>query len=167
MSPPHDPAASASPVLSTLLEGFPEAQWSLSAGQDVVRLPREQLADFARAARQAGFEMCVDVTAIDYLRTRRERFEVVVNLLSLQHQLRLRVLVGAPGDNPAVPSVTPIYPGANFFEREVWDLFGIAFADHPDLSRILMPDDWVGHPLRKDYAVGSVPVQFKDSPKVD
>ena len=132
----------------------------------MVRLPKEHLADFAGAAHQAGFEMCIDVTAVDYLRTRRQRFDVVVNLLSLQHGLRLRLLVEVGGDDPSVPSLSPTYPGANFFEREVWDLFGISFEGHPDLTRILMPDDWFGYPLRKDYGVGSVPVQFKDSPKV-
>ena len=65
-----------------------------------------------------------------------------------------------------IPSLTPIWPGANFFEREVFDMFGIEFTDHPDMTRILMPDEWIGHPLRKDYQVGAVPVQFKGAPKV-
>jgi len=70
-------------------------------------------------------------------------------------------------ENPTVESLTPLWPGAGFAEREVYDMFGIVFAGHPDLTRILMPDDWEGHPLRKDFGVGSVPVQFKESHKVD
>jgi NADH-quinone oxidoreductase subunit C len=154
------------PVLASLLEQFPEARWEASAGQDVVRLPREQLLDFARAAREAGFEICADVTAVDWWRERPLRFELVVNLLSMQRRLRLRLLVPVPGEDPVVDSLVPVWPGANFPEREVYDLFGIEFRGHPDLTRILMPDDWEGHPLRKDFAVGSVPVQFKQSHQV-
>lgn len=152
--------------LRGLIEPFEEAVWETSLGQDVVRIPREGLTEFATAAREAGFEVCVDVTAVDYYRKRRTRFEVVINLLSHQHATRLRVLVPVPGDDAQVPSVTPIWPGVNFAEREAYDMFGIVFTGHPDLTRILMPDDWEGFPLRKDFAVGAVPVQFKASHKV-
>jgi NADH-quinone oxidoreductase subunit C len=148
-----------------LLAGFSEAEWSDSAGPDVVRVPTERLRDFAEAARGAGFELLSDVTAVDWL-DREPRFDVVINLLSLQHKLRLRIIVGASGLEPSVPSLVPIWPGANYAEREVFDMFGIIFDDHPDLTRILMPDDWEGYPLRKDFATGSVPVQFKGSHKV-
>lgn len=154
------------PVLKGLVAAFENAEWSISHGQDVVRLPREELRKFGEAARQAGFEALADVTAVDWLDRRDDRFDVVVNLLSMQHVLRLRVLVGAPGDDPSVPSLVPVWPGANFAEREVFDLFGIEFSDHPDLTRILMPDDWEGYPLRKDFEVGGVPVQFKAAHKV-
>jgi NADH:ubiquinone oxidoreductase subunit C len=159
------------PVLAGLFEPFADVEWQLSGDQDTALVPDDQLREFAEAARQAGFEMLVDLTAVDYLRVRRVRFEVVVSLLSLKHNLRLRLRVPAghpgdePGDDPTVPSLVPVYPGANFFEREVFDLFGITFAGHPDLTRILLPDDWVGHPLRKDSATGAVPVQFKSSPQ--
>jgi NADH-quinone oxidoreductase subunit C len=154
-------------VLGQLIESFENAQWSLSHGQDVVRLPREDLSSFAQAAKNAGFEMCADVTAVDWFRKRPVRFELVVNLLSIQHRLRLRLLVPVPANDPVVDSLVPVWPGASFPEREVYDFFGIQFAGHPDLTRILMPDDWEGFPLRKDYPVGFVPVQFKGSPKVD
>jgi NADH-quinone oxidoreductase subunit C len=153
-------------VLRSLIETFEDAEWTLSAGQDVVRLPPERFAEFGQAAKDAGFEVCVDVTAIDWYRTRRIRFDVVANLLSQQHVLRLRMVTAVPGDDPTVPSLTPIWPAASFAEREAYDMFGIIFAGHPDLTRILMPDDWVGFPLRKDFSVGSVPVQFKESHKV-
>jgi NADH-quinone oxidoreductase subunit C len=79
------------------------------------------------------------------------RFEAVYRLLSLERSERLCLKVRLPGDDPAVDSVVPVWPGANAFEREVFDLFGIRFAGHPDLRRIVMPEDWEGHPLRKDY----------------
>jgi NADH-quinone oxidoreductase subunit C len=117
-----------------------------------------------------GFDMCVDLTAVDYLthpgRTlpegvEAERYEVVVNLLSLAHRRRLRVRVQVPESEPTVASAFGLYPGTEAMEREVFDMFGIAFTSHPDLTRILMPEDWDGHPLRKDYAQGRIPVQFK------
>ncbi len=153
-------------VLRGLVEAFDEAEWSLSHGQDVVRVPRERYAEFGDAAKQAGFEVCVDVTAVDWFRARPMRFEVVANLVSHRHTIRLRVITEAPREDPTVASLTPIWPGANYAEREAYDMFGIVFEGHPDLTRILMPDDWEGHPLRKDFSVGSVPVQFKGSHKV-
>ena len=155
-----------SEVIQGLLDAFEDVTWQLSHGQDVVVVPTEQFADFGTAARDAGFEVCVDVTAVDWMRKRKLRFDVVANLLSHQHRLRLRMITSLPREEPTVPSLTPIWPGAGFSEREVYDMFGIAFDGHPDLTRILMPDDWEGHPLRKDFGVGSVPVQFKDSHKV-
>jgi NADH-quinone oxidoreductase subunit C len=148
-----------------LLNGFEGAEWQESAGQEVVRLPSDRLLAFGAAAREAGFELLSDVTAVDWL-DREPRFDVVVNLLSLQHRVRLRIIVGASGQEPKVPSLVSVWPGANYAEREVYDMFGIRFEDHPDLTRILMPDDWDGYPLRKDFATGSVPVQFKGSHKV-
>jgi NADH-quinone oxidoreductase subunit C len=153
-------------VLRGLVEAFDDAVWESSAGQDVVRISPERFAQFGVAAREAGFEVCVDVTAVDWFRQRRPRFDVVANMLSHRHVLRLRVIAQVDGDDPRIPSLTPIWPGANFTERETYDMFGIVFEGHPDLTRILMPDDWVGFPLRKDFAVGAVPVQFKDSHKV-
>jgi NADH-quinone oxidoreductase subunit C len=126
-----------------------------------------------RAYRDAGFESCADLCAVDYLShpgrslpdaVDAERFEVVVNLLSLSLRQRVRVRVQVPEHDPVVASLIDVYPGVDAMEREAFDLMGIRFDGHPDLSRILMPEDWEGHPLRKDYGVGRVPVQFKDAP---
>ena len=154
------------PVLASLLEPYADVEWRLSGDQDTAIVPRQQLRDIVLAARKSGFEMLVDLTAVDYLRRRPVRFEVVIGLLSLEHNLRIRLLVPVPADDPNVPSLVDVYPAANFFERETFDMFGIIFEGHPDLTRILLPDDWVGHPLRKDYSTGAVPVQFKSSPQV-
>jgi NADH-quinone oxidoreductase subunit C len=153
-------------VLRDLIEPFAAAEWGLSGRQDAVRIPKDQVRDFALAARDAGFEMMVDLTVADYYRKRPVRFELAVNLISHQHGLRLRVLAPVPAEDVTVPSLVPVYPGANFFEREAYDLFGLIFEGHPDLTRLLLPDDWEGHPLRKDYGTGSVPVQFKESHQV-
>jgi NADH-quinone oxidoreductase subunit C len=90
-----------------------------------------------------------------------ERFEVVVSLLDREGRRRVRVRVQVPEAEPVLPSLFDLYPGSEAMERETFDMFGIGFDGHPDLTRILMPEDWVGHPLRKDYDVGSIPVQFK------
>ena len=132
-----------------------------------------QYRDLVRSFKDDGFEMCADLCAVDYLEhldrplpegVRGTRFEVVVNLLSLSKRQRVRVRVQAGDEDPCVDSLFLLYPGTEAMEREAFDLLGVLFTDHPDLTRILMPEDWEGHPLRKDYAVGKVPVQFKESP---
>jgi NADH-quinone oxidoreductase subunit C len=145
---------------------FPDVTWETTRGQDVAYVPVAQWAEFARAARDAGFEMCSDVTAVDWMRARPDRFQVVATLTSLTQRQRLRMTATLGRDDPTIASVTPIWPGAGYAEREVYDMFGVVFEGHPDLTRILMPDDWDGHPLRKDFSTGSVPVQFKTSPQV-
>jgi NADH-quinone oxidoreductase subunit C len=152
--------------MAALLQGFEEdAYLEDSHGQEVVRLVPERWLEFAQACKGVGFELCVDITAVDWFRHRRLRFEVVANLLSQQHRRRLRVLMPLPADEPTLPSVVSVWPGAGYAERETYDMYGIIFEGNDDLTRILMPDDWEGHPLRKDYNVGAVPVQFKGSPK--
>ncbi len=124
--------------------------------------------------RGEGFEMCVDLTAVDYLthpgrnispevasQITLERFELVVNLLSLSQRRRVRLRVQVSEFDPVIDSAFDVYPGTEAMEREVFDMFGIKFNGHPDLTRILMQEDWQGHPLRKDYAQGNIPVQFK------
>jgi NADH-quinone oxidoreductase subunit C len=141
--------------------------------QEVVFPARDAYLEVVRGYRDAGFEMCADLCAVDYLThpgrplpegTVGERFEVVANLLSLSQALRVRVRVQVPESDPVVASIFDVYPGVEAMEREAFDLLGIVFAGHPDLTRILMPEDWEGHPLRKDYGVGRVPVQFKGAP---
>jgi NADH-quinone oxidoreductase subunit C len=140
-------------------------------GQQVVFATREQYLDVMKGLRSDGFEMCVDLTGVDYLThperpelpagIEPERFEVVVNLLSLSQRRRIRVRVQIPEQDPVCPSLFDLYPGTEAPEREVWDMLGISFDNHPHLTRILMPEDWEGHPLRKDFDTGRVPVQFK------
>jgi NADH-quinone oxidoreductase subunit C len=141
--------------------------------QEVAFPSREQYLSLVADYRGNGFEMCADVCGVDYLTHpgRRlpdgvapERFEVVVNLLSLSRAQRVRVRVQVPESDAVVASLFDLYPGSEAMEREAYDLFGIVFAGHPDMTRILMPEDWEGHPLRKDYGVGRVPVQFKEAP---
>jgi len=135
--------------------------------------PRDRYLQMVEAFKAAGFEMCADLCAVDYLthpgRTlpdgvRSERFEVVVNLLSMSLRQRVRIRVQVPEVDPTVSSIVDVYPGADAMEREAFDMMGIIFEGHPDLTRILMPEDWEGHPLRKDYGVGRIPVQFKEAP---
>ena len=127
-----------------------------SRGDDVLMLGREGLRESFRALkedRRLGFDFLSDITAVDYWKKNEPRFEVVYQLVSLQRRRRLRVRVPVPENDPAVESLTPLWQGANFLEREVWDLFGIRFIDHPDLRRILLYEEFQGHPLRKDYPV--------------
>lgn len=121
-----------------------------------------QIADICRYCLQTRgmeYNLLSDVTGIDYF-PQEPRFAVAYHLYSLIHNRSLRLKVYLPGDDPTVPSVTPVYPTANWFEREIYDLLGVTFTDHPDLRRILMPEDWDGHPLRKDYPLGYETVQF-------
>jgi NADH-quinone oxidoreductase subunit C len=141
--------------------------------QEVVFPTRDQYVAVVAAYRDNGYEMAADLCGVDYLHhpNRRlpegvepERFEVVVGLLSLSLARRVRVRVQVPGNDAEVDTLFDLYPGVEAMEREAFDLFGIVFRGHPDMTRILMPEDWEGHPLRKDYGVGRVPVQFKGAP---
>ncbi len=109
-----------------------------------------RVCEFLRDAPELSFKYLSDVTAVDHF-PNEPRFEVVYHLHSLESFRRLRLKVWVSGDDPKVESVVTVWPGANAFEREVFDLFGIRFEGHPYLRRILMPEDWEGHPLRKDY----------------
>lgn len=158
-------------LLDILRPAVPGASVEAAPATDMptIRVGRDHVADVCRvlrdhAALQFGF--LVEVTAVDYLPA-EPRFEVVYHLACLgaayavpeanapavAAPARLRVKVAVPGDHPRLPTVTTVWPAANWLEREVFDLFGIAFEGHPDLRRVLMPDDWEGHPLRKDYPV--------------
>ena len=143
------------------------------AGTTVLHVLPSQLLSVAAALREEGFRVCVDVCGVDYLGAaarpetpagvKAERFEVIVTLLSHSARRRIRLRVQVSVDAPSVPSLFDLYPGVENPEREVFDLFGIHFEEHPDLTRILMPESWRGHPLRKDFDTGAIPVRFKAS----
>jgi NADH-quinone oxidoreductase subunit C len=122
----------------------------------------ENVIDVLRALRDRDdlkFELLSEMTAADYW-PREPRFEVIYILVSLQHRMRVRLKVRVPGEDPHLESATVLWPAANWLEREVWDMFGIAFDNHPDPRRLLMPEDWEGYPARKDY-----PVQIQMKPE--
>lgn len=145
-----------------------------SRQQRVIHPGRDQWLETASSLLGDGFNMCVDVTAVDFLTfggqrrlpagVQAERFEVVAGFISHQRRERIRARVQVPEADPTIASLYSIYPGSDTLEREVYDLLGIVFDGHPDLSRIMMPEHWEGHPLRKDYATGAIPVQFKGAP---
>ena len=143
-----------------------------SRGQEVIHPTREQYLDVAKALADDGFTMALDLCGVDYLQYLHrplpdgivpERFEVVVQLLDIGNRRRTRLRVQVPEHDPVVASLFDLHPGTEAPERETYDMFGIVFDGHPDLTRILMPEDWDGHPLRKDYGIGSIPVQFKEA----
>jgi NADH-quinone oxidoreductase subunit C len=114
-----------------------------------------------RNAQSLRFEFCSSVSGVHFPHETGRELHVAYHLLSMTHNRRIRVEVSAPDDDPHVPSVVSIYPTADWHERETWDMFGIEFDGHPALTRILMPDDWPGHPQRKDYPLGGIPVEYK------
>ncbi len=143
-----------------------------SLGQRVLLATRENYISVVKALVDEGYTMCIDLTGVDYLNLPNrtvghgvapERFEVVANFLSLTLRQRIRVRVQIPENDATLPSLFDLHPGTEAHERETYDMFGISFDGHPDMTRILMPEDWDGHPLRKDYDQGSIPVQFKGS----
>ncbi len=146
----------AAAVIETLTPLVPGA--SFEAGKSVdfttIYVPADRLVETARALRDTPslrFNVIIEVTAVDYL-PRAPRFEVVYHLLSVPNRQRIRLKVRA-AEGDLIPTIQEIWPGAGWPEREVYDMFGIIFANHPDLRRILTPDDWEGHPARKDYPV--------------
>lgn len=161
-------------VSAALVERFPGSIAVESFGQPVVYAARESFADIALFLRdEQQFTMLIDVTVVDHLLdgvrldvagVEFERFEVVANYLSHKRNRRVRVIAQVPAGDPSIPSLTGAYLGADFPEREAFDMYGVDFTGHPDMTRILMPDDWHGHPLRKDDAPARVPVTFKGDP---
>jgi NADH-quinone oxidoreductase subunit C len=153
------------PAASTVAEAVDSAELSTftpRGGQTyvIIDVSRDDYPALVQAALDAGYETFIDLCAVDHL-AREPRFDVVLSLLSTQYGERLRIKVGVPNEDPELASITSIYAGSNFYERETWDMFGIVFEGHPDLTRLLMPDEWEGHPLRKDFRIGSIPVEFK------
>jgi NADH-quinone oxidoreductase subunit C len=143
-------------IIATLQPLVPGASYEVGTSVDfaTIFVPADKLVETCQALRDTPslrFNVLVEVTAADYL-PRQPRFEVVYHLLSIPNRLRLRLKVRTGADG-AVPTVQGVWRGAGWLERETWDMFGIVFAGHPDLRRLLMPEDWEGHPARKDYPV--------------
>ena len=132
-----------------------------------VYVARERLVKLCQALRDHDalrFELMSSVSGVDYLGSggaHEDRLHVAYHVTSMTYRRRIRLEVTVPLDDATIPSVTGVYPTADWQERETWDMFGIVFAGHPGLTRILMPDDWDGHPQRKDYPLGGVPVDYK------
>ena len=135
------------------------------ADELTLHVAREDLVPVMRALRDQPdlrFEMCMSVSGVHFLADVGAELHVAYHLLSVTHGgRRLRVEVTAPDADPHIPSIVEIYPAADWHERETWDMFGVVFDGHPALTRILMPDDWAGHPQRKDYPLGGIPVEYK------
>jgi NADH-quinone oxidoreductase subunit C len=117
-----------------------------------ITVARENIIAAAKAIQQAGYNFLEDVTAVDWYPS-EPRFQITYHILSMSLKERIRLVARLDSDSAAIDSITSVWPSANFYEREVFDLFGVHFGDHPNLRRIMMPEDWNGHPLRKDYPV--------------
>jgi NADH:ubiquinone oxidoreductase subunit C len=161
-------------VAEALVDHVKGAVAAESHGQTVVHVPRDAWREAVRFLKEEQqFTQCSDITAVDQLLrpdrpvpvgVDRERFEVVANFLSHPRNRRIRLIAQVPdGDGCELPSLFELFSGTELPEREVYDLLGVRFAGHPDLVRLLMPDDWEGHPLRKDDPPARVPVQFKEA----
>jgi NADH-quinone oxidoreductase subunit C len=153
----------AASVIAALTPLVPGAVYEAGDSTDVptVYVPAAHLVPTARMLRDTpslAFDFLADVIGVDYL-PRAPRYEIVYHLVSIPNRQRLRLKVRVP-DGGSVPTVYRVWPAANWHEREVWDMFGVFIEDHPDLRRILMPEDWEGHPQRKDY-----PVQIRKTPQ--
>ncbi len=147
-------------IADTLAERF-GAETSEFRDQLSLIVSPEKIVEVCRSLHdEFGFEMLLGQTAVDYWPAQAPRFHIVYLLLSLSHNLRMTLRVPVDGNSPSLPTVEGVFPNANWHEREVWDMFGIHFDGHTDLRRILMPYDWEGHPLRKDYPLGYEEVQF-------
>jgi len=136
----------------------------LDRGELTLHVKAERLVQVAQILRDTPtlrFEMCLGVSGAHYPQDKDREMRCVYPLLSLTHNRRIRLEVSVPDSNPHIPSLVEVWAGNNWHERETFDMFGIIFDGHPGLTRILMPDDWIGHPQRKDYPLGGIPVEYK------
>jgi NADH-quinone oxidoreductase subunit C len=142
------------PAVKAVLAWKPEAltDAKFDRGELTLTVAAEEICAAAAVVQAAGYNFFEDMTAVDWFPS-SPRFQLSYHILSHSYKEYIRLRVMLEGDSPSVASITPVWPAANFYEREVFDLFGIRFEGHPNLRRILMPDDWQGHPLRKDYPV--------------
>ena len=147
-------------IVQALKERFEAEVYEFRGDASLILAP-EQIVEAAQALRdEYGFELLTEETAVDYWPELEPRFHVVYRFRSLRHNLITGVRVPLNGNAPSMPSLVKVYANANWFERELWDMFGIRFEGHPDPRRIVMPYDWEGHPQRKDYPLGYEEVQF-------
>jgi NADH-quinone oxidoreductase subunit C len=147
------------PIVDRLVKDL-DAAVSEFRGDITLAVAADKIVTGCQSIHEAGFEMLATLTAVDYWPQEDPRFHVVYQFRSVSKNLVLALRVPVPGINPSLPTVSHIYRNANWRERELWDMFGIKFEGHPDLRRILMPADWEGHPLRKDYPLGYEEPQF-------
>ena len=141
-------------AVASLLVAMPEAvlDTKFELGELTLTIAKDQIRAAAAVVQQAGYNFFEDVTCVDWYPS-EPRFHVVYHILSHALKERVRLVAQVDSIDPSIDSITPIWPAANFYEREVWDLFGVRFHGHPSLRRIMMPDEWPGHPLCKDYPV--------------
>ena len=147
------------PLVEQLQKEF-DLQVSETGGDVTLCVGREKLVAVCQRVKALGFELLSVLTAVDYWPAEHPRFHVIYQLTSVSLNLHLGFRVPVPGIHPTIPSISAIYRNANWRERELWDMFGVQAEGHPDLRRILMPPDWEGHPLRKDYPLGYEEPQF-------
>jgi NADH-quinone oxidoreductase subunit C len=147
------------PIVDQLVQDLGAAA-SEFRGDTTLTVPAEKIVSACQQLHGLGFELLSALTAVDYWPQENPRFHVIYQFSSVSKNLVLSLRVPVPGINPCLPTVSHIYRSANWRERELWDMFGIKFEGHPDLRRILMPADWEGHPLRKDYPLGYEEPQF-------
>ena len=165
-TPPFDDA-DADEIYRRAVDALPEAEqfpMLYHNGELTIYVPREQLTKVARTFRDdpwLRFEVIMSVSGVHYPQQTGAELHAVYHLLSYTHNRRVRLEVSCPDGDPHIPSVCATYPMADYDERETWDMFGIIFDGHPGLTRILMPDDWEGHPQRKDYPLGGIDVEYK------
>jgi NADH-quinone oxidoreductase subunit C len=166
-------------VVDSLLEALSEAESGVAPefsfadaiervvvdrGELTLHIKPERIADVCQVLRDDAalrFELCSSVSGVDYLGSDPRRLHTVYQLTSMTYRRRIRLETAVSAEDPHQPSVTQVYPTADWQERETFDMFGIVYDGHPNLTRILMPDDWGGHPQRKDYPLGGVPVEYK------
>jgi NADH-quinone oxidoreductase subunit C len=156
-------------VCDALAEAYPAFDDAIEhvvidRGELTLHIKAERIAEVCQVMRDdpaLRFELCSSVSAVDYLGTDPRRLHTVYQLTSMTYRRRVRLETAVTAEDPHQPSVTGVYPTADWQEREAYDMFGIVYDGHPGLTRILMPDDWEGHPQRKDYPLGGVPVEYK------
>jgi NADH-quinone oxidoreductase subunit C len=148
-------------TLKTLKERFNLQESELMKAPPALMVTADKIVEISQVLRdEFGFNLLCELTAVDYWPEEEPRFHVIYGYYSMSENSRLMLRLPVNGDTPSLPTLTGVYPGANWHERELWDMFGIKFDGHPDLRRVLMPYDWEGHPLRKDYPLGYEEPQF-------